>query len=92
MHMPEAARLARGAVHGDGRGDDFAARGEFGGEPVVVDVPRELADKDGFYLFFAFGSRDGGGVAVGELDLFGGRGVVCGGFALAWGVMSVGTR
>jgi hypothetical protein len=90
VDVPEAARLACVAVHGDGGGDDLATRGELLRQAVVVDIPRELADEDGFDLLFAALSSSGCGVAIGELDFFGGSGVAVGGFSFAceW-VMSV---
>lgn len=83
--MTESARLSGRTVGLDGRGDDLAAFGELGGEPVVVYVPRETADEDRLDLVVTTGrGLDGGCLAVGELDLLGCGGL---GFGLALGAV-----
>jgi hypothetical protein len=58
--------------------DDLTALGELGSEPVVVDVPRELTDKDvGGGLLLALGGGNGLGLLGGLLGLILG-------LALAW--------
>jgi hypothetical protein len=55
------------AVGDDSRGDDTADGFEDCGEPLFIDVPREIADKDG-------GRAAGGRGGVFGLDSFGGGG------------------
>jgi hypothetical protein len=56
--------------------DDLAALGKLGLEPVVVDVPRETADKDV--------ARGGQGVGVGVDSV--GLGLLCGGLGVVIGL------
>ena len=72
----ETSGSARALVHHDLGADNLTAGLELGLEPVVVDVPRELTDKDG-----------GGGLVLSvvlDLGLLGRSGLLVVGLSLAW--------